>query len=78
MRGTEGAEESKLVFIFLEVGESGSCDDTTHTVSDEVNDYVFLFVLFHVVCNVSFDLFCKIFSHLFYVSVSVSFVTSRY
>ena len=53
--------------------ETSTCNDSTHTVSNKVDDSIFLL---HIGSEMSFDLISKSFTHIFYIGFCVIFVTS--
>lgn len=68
---TQRTVKSKLVFVFCQILETRSGNDSAHTVTNKVKNYS-LFV--HKATNEVLDLICKFFSHSFDVRLCVILV----
>lgn len=45
------------------MGNRSPCNDSSHTMSNHIDDYVLLLVLLHVIPNKSLNLFCSLLPH---------------
>lgn len=78
MRGAKRAEKAEVPLIGLkEIWKGSPRNNASHTMANKVDDNVLLFLLIHMVFDISLNLFCEVIAHLFDVAVSVVLIGPR-